>query len=72
MSNSAAAEEGKVWESRAHVPITVVTVVLGLSMKYPPSSLLLSVKTFSLSIFRDYFFLVGRRLIQVACFFFFS
>lgn len=31
MSSSTAADEGKVWESRAHVPITVVTVVLGLA-----------------------------------------
>lgn len=32
MSNSTAAAEEQVWESRAHVPITVVTVVLSFAM----------------------------------------
>lgn len=31
MSNSTAAVEDKVWETRTHVPITVVTVVLGFA-----------------------------------------
>lgn len=31
MSTSTAAREDKVWESRAHVPITVVTVVVGFA-----------------------------------------
>lgn len=30
-TTTAAADDGKVWESRAHVPITVVTVVLSLA-----------------------------------------